>query len=145
MEDIVTSSPDQTDDRLLTGYEIFLKVGLAFGIAVININILELFVLKCLKKKLRIYEMFLFSLLCSDFLFGMTFTLIAASKIFRWSLFPDEESMYVVTRSLNILFLLISIFHLNAIALDRLLAICKPIKHNVAVTKPRVRIFLGFL
>lgn len=140
------STTDQRNNGVVKdGHPIFYKVDVVVGSFVIIMNLLEIFILKCLKKKLRIYETFLLSLSCSDLLFGFTYLSIGSEGGALSSLFSDANTVAAITQSAFLLFLLISIFHLNAIALDRLWAICKPIKHNVIVTKPRVRIFLGFV
>lgn len=118
------------------------------SLIVVMLNLVEITILKRLKRKLSAYEMFLLSLSYSDLLFALSN--IAAVIVEIYTNFKDvgDESISILSHTTNILYLVfvtISILHLNGMAFDRLWAIYNPLKHNIIVTRRRARIFLFFV
>lgn len=138
----------ESKDRLPKKNEhitVHITIEIILSSIVIVLNGIEIIILKgYVKRKLNVYEMFIFSLSISDLLFGLSNITINILHMaaFRDYVLRDVTNLITSTYTAYFLFVLVSIIHLNAIGLDRLWSIYKPIKHNVVVTKRRIRIFL---
>lgn len=140
------TTDEYSDDQLDNERKVWMfypseLVYLVCTLAVVIVKITEIVLLKRLKRKLKIYEIILLSLSSSDFLFGLSsICLKFVMKYFdRSKKFLDVSR---TTNTVNLMFVTISILHLNGIAFDRFCAIYSPLKHNIVVTRRRTRIFL---
>lgn len=120
--------------------KIFYKMDIIVSVVVAFFNLIEIIILKRLGRKLKIYELFLLSLSYSDLLFAISNISISCTEISIKKFIKGY-----ITYTIYFLFVTTSIFHLNAIALDRLWAIYRPIQHKVMVTNRRVRILLSVI
>ncbi|XP_066923878.1 uncharacterized protein [Clytia hemisphaerica] len=121
--------------------EIKRSFDLAIGLIVALLNVAEIIMILRIQRKKKIFELVLLSLSFSDLLFGLSNGAICVVFLGKWR----NEEVLEVTTSIYFLFILCSIFHLVFIALDRLWAIVRPIKHNIFMTRKKVYIILSMI
>lgn len=108
-------------------------VDIAISLAVCILNVIEIIVLSRLPRKLKIYEIVLFSLSIADFLFGLSKLCIVVVYLSK----PSNVKVFEITHTIAAHFILTSFLHLSLIATDRMWAIYKPLSHNVKMTRKR--------
>ena len=111
-------------------------VSLILGVVVAVLNAIELFLLKRLPRKMKIYELLIFSMSISDLLFGVaSFFMYAYQLVVPDS--EDDDSTKSIWTTQYFMFIVSSILHLLTIAADRLFAVVCPVKHNIVVRRKR--------
>ena len=117
------------------------SVDLTIGLIVALLNIMEIILILRLKRKKKIFEIVLLSLSVADLLFGLSNASICVVFLGNWK----DESVFDITYTTYFFFVLTSILHLVFIAIDRLSAIVRPIRHNIFMTRKRIYAFLAVL
>jgi len=130
-----SSESEDVDERLRRSVELTL------GVIIALLNIMEIILILRLKRKKKIFEIVLLSLSVADLLFGLSNASVCVVFLGNWK----GESVFDVTYTSYFFFVLTSIFHLVFIAMDRLAAIVRPIRHNISMTRRKVYIFLGVI
>ena len=110
---------------------------LSLGVVISILNLVEIIMIAKLGKKKKIYEDILLSLSVSDFMFGLSNVLI---NIVVLANDCDSEALLEATYTLYIFSILSSIFHLMFITIDRVIAVRKPLKHKIFLTRKKVKI-----
>ena len=128
-------SPKVTDFNL---EEIQVYIDATLGVIFTMINIIQIIVICRMKRAKKIFEMFILSLSIADFLFSFSNALIAFVYLSGIGIYEVLEFTYAT----YLFFILTSLMHLLWIALDRLWAVHKPLKHLHMVTKKRANIVL---
>ena len=127
-----------------SAYDDFLErsIDLSIGILIALLNLAEIIIILKIKRKRKVYEILLLSLSVSDCMLGL-------SNGFLFVLYAVNACRYVVLLetafTLFIFSVLSSIFHILFIALDRLLAVSRPMRHKVFSTRKRAYLSSGFL
>ena len=118
------------------------SIGLSFGILISILNLPEIIIILRIKGKRKIYEILLLSLSASDCMLGL-------SNAFVFDLHVVNACKYEVlvetAFTLYIFSVLSSIFHIMSSALDRNLAVFRPIRHRVFSTRKKAYLSSGFL
>ena len=122
---------------IVAEHDVRKSMELPLGIIVALLNIIEIILILRLKRK-KIFEIVLISLSVADLLFGLSNASICVVFFARWR----DESVFDATFTSYFFFVLTSIFHLIFIAIDRLSAIVRPIRHKVLMTRKKVYIIL---
>ena len=117
-------------------------VSLALGVVVVVLNAIEVFLLKRLPRKMKIYELLIFSMSVSDLLFGAV-SFIMHAYTFAVPNAKDDKSTTSIWTTLYFILVVSSILHLLTIAADRLFAVVRPVKHNIVVRRMRVVKVIG--
>ena len=102
---------------------------LSLAIPVVIVNIIEIILLLTRMKMLSNFEKMLFSLAVADLLVGFAQGIVSFLKI------ADVDFKGIKFNSIFLFTLAASFNHVNAITVDRFLAVCWPIKHRLWVTK----------
>ena len=107
---------------------------------VVVLNAIEVFLLKRLPRKMKIYELLIFSMSVSDLLFGAV-SFIMHAYTFAVPNAKDDKSTTSIWTTLYFILVVSSILHLLTIAADRLFAVVRPVKHNICLlyTSPSPR------
>ena len=117
------------------------SIDLSIGILMAILNIVEIVIILKTKRKKKVYELFLLSLSVSDCMLNL-------SNGFLYVLYATNACRYEVLLetafTLYIFSMLSSIFHISLIALDRLLAVSRPLKHKVLSTRKKAYLSSGF-
>jgi 7 transmembrane receptor (rhodopsin family). len=119
--------------------ELKRSVDLTIGVIVAILNVLEIILILRLKRKKKIFEVILLSLSVADLLFGLSNASVCVVFLGNWK----SISVFDVSYTTYFFFVLTSILHLIFIALDRLAAIVRPIRHNIFMTRKKVYICLA--
>ena len=118
------------------------SIGLSIGILISILNLPEIIIIIRIKGKRKIYEILLLSLSASDCMLGL-------SNAFVFDLHVVNACKYEVlvetAFTLYIFSVLSSIFHIMSSALDRNLAVFRPIRHRVFSTRKKAYLYSGFL
>ena len=118
------------------------SIDLSAGIITALLNLAEIILILNMKRRKKFYEIFLLSLSVSDFMFGLSngfvFILHAAWKCISQDVLERAYTAYVF-------FVMTSIFHLLFIALERLLAVARPIRHKTFFTRKKAYLFTSSL
>ena len=118
------------------------SIGLSIGILISILNLPEIIIIIRIKGKRKIYEILLLSLSASDCMLGL-------SNAFVFDLHVVNACKYEVlvetAFTLYIFSVLSSIFHIMSSALDRNLAVFRPIRHRVFSTRKKAYLSSGFL
>ena len=118
------------------------SINLSIGILVAVLNIAEIVIILKIKRRKKVYEVLLLSLSVSD-------CMLSLSNGFLYVLYGTNACKYEVlleTAFTSYIFpMLSSIFHISLIALDRLLAVSKPLRHKVFSTRKKAYLSSGFL
>lgn len=119
------------------------SIGLSIGILISILNLPEIIIIIIrIKGKRKIYEILLLSLSASDCMLGL-------SNAFVFDLHTVNACKYEVlveiAFTLYIFSVLSSIFHIMPSALDRHLAVFRPIRHRVFSTRKKAYLYSGFL
>ena len=118
------------------------SIGLSFGILISILNLPEIIIILRIKGKRKIYEILLLSLSASDCMLGL-------SNAFVFDLHVVNACKYEVlvetAFTLYIFSVLSSIFHIMSSALDRHLAVFRPIRHRVPSTRKKAYLSSVFL
>ena len=118
------------------------SIGLSIGILISILNLPEIIIIIRIKGKRKIYEILLLSLSASDCMLGL-------SNAFVFDLHTVNACKYEVlveiAFTLYIFSVLSSIFHIMPSALDRHLAVFRPIRHRVFSTRKKAYLYSGFL
>ena len=129
-----------------SAYDDFLErsIDLSIGILKALLNLAEMIIILKIKRKRKVYEILFLSLSASDCMLGL-------SNGFLFVLYAVNACRYVALLetafTLFIFSVLSSVFHILFIALDRLLAVSRPIRHKVFSTRKRLicpQDFYGF-
>lgn len=112
---------------------------LAFSIAVMIINAIEIALLIKGRRILSNFEKMMFSLSVADLLVGFTQALTSILKL------CDTDTKALKFNSLLLFTIAASFNHVNAITADRYLAICWPIKHRIWNTPRTATIVISCL
>ena len=116
---------------------------LAINIIVCIVNIAEIVIISRIKRRKTIYEKLLLSLSVADCLFAF---MNGLQQITRKVLSGDARILVnEVVGNIYLFFIFASFNHVLAISLDRLWAICYPMKHRVIVTRGRIHIAIGII
>ena len=115
---------------------------LSLGVVISILNLVEIIMIAKLGNKKKIYEDILLSLSLSDCMFGLSNVLINIVVLVNEC---DSEALLETTYTLYIFSILSSIFHLMFITFDRVIAVRKPLKHKIFLTRKKVKIFLLLL
>ena len=127
-----------------SAYDDFLErsIDLSIGILIALLNLAEMIIILKIKRKRKVYEILLLSLSASDCMLGL-------SNGFLFVLYAVNACRYVALLetafTLFIFSVLSSVFHILFIALDRLLAVSRPIRHKVFSTRKKAYLSSGFL
>ena len=118
------------------------SIDLSIGILMAVLNIAEIVIILKIKRKKKVYEVLLLSLSVSD-------CMLSFSNGFLYVLYGTNACKYEVLLetafTLYIFSVLSSIFHISLIALDRLLAVSRPLRHKVFSTRKKAYLSSGFL
>ena len=118
------------------------SIDLSIGILMAILNIAEIIIILKIKRKKKVYEILLLSLSVSD-------CMLSFSNGFLYVLYGTNACKYEVLLetafTLYIFSVLSSIFHISLIALDRLLAVSRPLKHKVFSTRKKAYLSSGLL
>ena len=112
-------------------------ISLILGIVVVILNSIQVVVMKRLPRKLKIYEMLIFSMSISDLLFGASSFVMHTYNISVLSTDENSQTTSIWTTT-YFMFIVSSILHLLTIAGDRLFAIVRPVKHNIVVGRKQM-------
>ena len=116
------------------------SIYLSAGIITALLNFAEIILILKMKRRKKFYEIFLLSLSVSDLMFGLSngfvFILHAVWKCRSQDVLEGAYTAYVF-------FVLTSIFHLLFIALERLLAVARPIRYKTFFTREKAYLFTG--
>ena len=117
-------------------------IDLSAGIITALLNLAEIILISKMKRRKKFYEIFLLSLSVSDFMFGLSngfvFILHAVWKCRSQDILEWAYTAYVF-------FVMASIFHLLFIALERLLAVARPIRYKTFFTRKKAYLFTASL
>ena len=116
---------------------------LVISISVFLLNIAEITMIVRIRRRKTIYEKLLVSLSVADGLFGFVNGLQQVTRALI-----SKKAGGVVSEGTSVVyffFIFSSLQHLLVISLDRLWAICSPMKHRVIVTRRRIHIVIGLL
>ena len=117
------------------------SVELSFGLLIAILNIVEMIIIVKVKRK-KMYKILLLSLSVSDCMFGLSNSFV--STIYIASVCRFEDLLETAYTS-YVFFVLSSIFHLLFITVDRLIAVLKPVKHKVYLSRRRVYVSIAVL
>ena len=118
------------------------SIDLSVGILTALLNLAEIIIILKMKRRKKVYEIVLISLSVSDFMFGLSNGFIFIFNALLECRYQDIlEGAYI----LYVFFVMTSILHLLFIALDRLLAVLRPIKYKVFSTRKRAYISVAIL
>ena len=120
------------------------SIDLSIGILIGILNLVEIIIILKIKRKKKVYEILLLSLSASDFMlcFSNGFLYVThAVNAYRY----EYEVLLETVFTLYIFSVLSSVFHVLFIALDRLLAVLRPIRHKVFSTRKKAYLSSGFL
>ena len=116
------------------------SIDLSAGIITAFLNFAEIILILKMKRRKKFYEIFLLSLSVSDLMFGLSngfvFILHAVWKCRSQDVLEGAYTAYVF-------FVLTSIFHLLFIALERLLAVARPVRYKTFFTREKAYLFTG--
>ena len=116
---------------------------LGISIVVCIVNIAEIIVIARIKRRKTIYEKLLLSLSIADSLFGFVNGL---QQVMRKVLSGEERNLAnEIASNIYFFFIFTSLNHVLVISLDRLWAICSPMKHRVIVTRGRIHIAIAII
>ena len=118
------------------------SIDLSIGILIGILNLVEIIIILKIKRKKKVYEILLLSLSASDFMLCLSngfLYVIYAVNAYRY------EVLLETVFTLYIFSVLSSVFHILFIALDRLLAVFRPIRHKVFSTRKKAYLSSGFL
>ena len=120
--------------------EIKKSIELSLGALIAILNLTEILLLS--KKKKKIYEIVLLSLSVSDCMFGLANVFVnivnLADTCISDLVLETIYTMYVFS-------VLTSIFHLLFIAMDRVIAVLKPLQYKMYLKRKNIYIFLSIL
>ena len=140
MQSLFNKTPPQAPDSLRSAQTVKRSVDLSIGLLVAVLNVIEIvLIVRIKRKKRKLFEIILLSLSVADLLFGLSNGAICVVFLGNWR----GETVFDITYTTFFFFVLTSIFHLVFIAIDRLWAIVRPIKHNIFMTRRKVYIALG--
>ena len=115
---------------------------LSFGVLIAILNIVEIIMIAKIRRKKNICEILLLSLSVSDCMFGISNLFVSIPFIANLCTLKEfVETAY----TFYVFFVLTSIFHLLFIAVDRLVAVLKPLKHKIYLSRRRFYTFLTIL
>ena len=118
------------------------SIDLSFGVLIAILNIVEIIMIAKITRKKKIYEIILLSLSVSDCMFGISNVFVSIPFLADLCTLIDFlETAY----TFYVFFVLTSIFHLLFIAVDRLVAVLKPLKHKIYLSRRRFYILLAIL
>ena len=118
------------------------SIELSLGVLIAVLNLVEIVMIVKIKRKKKLYEILLFSLSVSDFMFGISNIFV---NIFFLAGACTNEHLLETAFTLYVFFVLTSIFHLSFITVDRLIAVLKPLQHKTILSRKRVYTFLILL
>ena len=126
------AQPDSQSTIILTNIS-----NLVLGYIVAVLNMIEILLLKKLPRKLKIYELLIFSMSISDFSFGFSSSTLLILYFAHppWRQWTSLTSLWY---TMYFFFIVSSILHLLTIAADRLFAVIKPVQHNVFISRKRI-------
>lgn len=125
-----TSPTGQTDEQILKR-----SIDLSFGLIVVILNLIEIILISKLKRQKKIYEICILSLCITDFLFGLSNSVVSAVYL---SQNAQNDEILEITYTTYFYFVLNSILHLSLITFDRVWLVYKPLKHRIHVTRSRM-------
>lgn len=115
---------------------------LSFGVLIAILNTVEIIMIAKIRRKKNICEILLLSLSVSDCMFGISNLFVSIPFIANLCTLKEfVETAY----TFYVFFVLTSIFHLLFIAVDRLVAVLKPLKHKIYLSRRRFYTFLAIL
>ena len=118
------------------------SIDLSIGILMAVLNIAEIVIILKIKRSKKVYEVLLLSLSVSD-------CMLSLSNGFLYVLYGTNACKYEVLLetafTLYIFSVISSLFHISLIALDRLLAVSRPLRHKVFSTRKKAYLSSGFL
>ena len=95
-----------------------------------------------IKRKMKLYEILLFSLSESDFMFGISNIFINTFFLARVC---NNQHLVTTAFTIYLFFVLTSMFHLSFITVDGLIVVLKPFQYKLILSRKRVYIFLVLL
>ena len=118
------------------------SIDLSIGILMAVLNIAEIVIILKIKRSKKVYEVLLLSLSVSD-------CMLSLSNGFLYVLYGTNACKYEVLLetafTLYIFSVISSLFHISLIALDRLLAVSRPLRQKVFSTRKKAYLSSGFL
>ena len=118
------------------------SIDLSIAILIAILNLVEIIIILKIKRKKKVYEILLLSLSASDFMLCLSngfLYVMHALNAYRYDvLLGTVFTLYIFS-------VLSSVFHILFIALDRLLAVLRPIRHRVFSTRKKAYLSSGFL
>ena len=115
---------------------------LSFGMLISILNVVEIIIIAKIKRKRKIYEILLLSLLVSDCMFGLSNSFVSVLYVTSVCRF---ESVLETAYTSYLFFVLSSIFHLLLITIDRLVAVLKPVQHKIYLSRRKLYFFIAIL
>ena len=120
--------------------EIKKSIELSLGVLIVILNLTEILLL--LKNKNKMYETVLLSLSVSDCMFGSANVVVNIVNLTNICISDFAlETIY----TMYVFSVLTSIFHLLFIAMDRVIAVLKPLQYKIYLKKKNIYIFLSIL
>lgn len=120
--------------------EIKKSIELSLGVLIVILNLTEILLL--LKNKNKMYETVLLSLSVSDCMFGSANVVVNTVNLTNVCISDFAlETIY----TMYVFSVLTSIFHLLFIAMDRVIAVLKPLQYKIYLKKKNIYIFLSIL
>lgn len=120
--------------------EIKKSIELSLGVLIVILNLTEILLL--LKNKNKMYETVLLSLSVSDCMFGSANVVV---NIVNLTNICISDFILETIYTMYVFSVLTSIFHLLFIAMDRVIAVLKPLQYKIYLKKKNIYIFLSIL
>ena len=115
----------------------------ATSLLITILNIVEIIYIAKIKRRKRIYEIILASLSVSDCLFSLLSAIFSSIGLYKsWKI---EEKLWEATYITLFFFVLVSVFHLIFIAVDRVMIVLMPFRYDTIFTNKRQKIGIALI
>ena len=119
------------------------SINLAISLLIAILNIVEIIFIAKIKRRKRIYEIILASLSVSDCLFSLSSATFSSIRLYMsWK---SEEKFWEATYIAPLFFVLVSVFHLIFIAVDRVMIVLMPFRYDTIFTNKRQKIGIALI
>ena len=107
------------------------------------LNIVEIIFIAKIKRRKRIYEIILASLSVSDCLYSLSIATLPSISLYTSR--KSEEKLWEATRIASLFFVLVSVFHLIFIAVDRVMIVLMPFRYETIFTNKRQKVGIALI